>query len=58
MDTLNAMSSAICIISTSFCCFTELTGGVPYPGTSNAELLPLLKRGYRMEKPDNCSSEL
>ena len=36
--------------------YTE--GGVPYPGVSNAELLPLLKRGHRMEKPDSCSSEM
>ncbi|XP_065657633.1 uncharacterized protein LOC136082389 isoform X2 [Hydra vulgaris] len=30
-------------------------GGTPYPTISNRELLPLLKTGYRMERPDNCS---
>lgn len=34
------------------------TGGFPYPSIQNEDLLPLLKRGYRMEKPDNCSSEV
>ncbi|KAL9980680.1 hypothetical protein ACROYT_G009297 [Oculina patagonica] len=32
-------------------------GGVPYPGVKNRELKRLLKRGYRMEKPDTCSEE-
>ena len=35
-----------------------LSGGSPYPGIMNKELLTLLKSGYRMEKPDNCSSEM
>ncbi|XP_065657436.1 uncharacterized protein LOC136082347 isoform X2 [Hydra vulgaris] len=30
-------------------------GGTPYSTISNGELLPLLKSGYRMERPDNCS---
>ena len=34
------------------------TGGFPYPTIQNEEFLPLLKRGYRMEKPDNCSPEV
>ena len=34
------------------------TGGFPYPTIQNEEFLPLLKKGYRMEKPDNCSSEV
>jgi serine/threonine protein kinase len=33
-------------------------GGFPYPTIQNEDLLPLLKRGYRLEKPDNCSSEV
>ncbi|XP_065684315.1 uncharacterized protein LOC105844212 isoform X1 [Hydra vulgaris] len=30
-------------------------GGTPYPTISNRELLTLLKSGYRMDRPDNCS---
>ncbi|XP_065682612.1 uncharacterized protein LOC100201592 [Hydra vulgaris] len=33
-------------------------GGTPYPTTSNCELLSLLKSGYRMDKPENCSEEM
>jgi proto-oncogene tyrosine-protein kinase Ret len=33
-------------------------GGFPYPTIQNEDLLPLLKRGYRLEKPDNCSSDV
>ncbi|XP_065826077.1 uncharacterized protein [Oscarella lobularis] len=33
-------------------------GGFPYPTISNEELLSRLRRGYRMERPDNCSEEL
>ncbi|XP_018568526.1 tyrosine-protein kinase receptor torso isoform X2 [Anoplophora glabripennis] len=33
-------------------------GSTPYPGISTGDLLPLLKSGYRMEKPSNCSNEL
>ncbi|XP_065679849.1 fibroblast growth factor receptor 2-like [Hydra vulgaris] len=33
-------------------------GGTPYPTISNRELLPLLKTGYRMERPDNCSQPM
>ncbi|KAJ7383416.1 hypothetical protein OS493_028092 [Desmophyllum pertusum] len=32
-------------------------GGSPYPLLGNAELMRLLKRGYRMEKPDLCSDD-
>ncbi|KAL9980681.1 hypothetical protein ACROYT_G009299 [Oculina patagonica] len=32
-------------------------GGFPYPGIKNTELTRLLRRGYRMEKPDTCSEE-
>ncbi|KAL9964324.1 hypothetical protein ACROYT_G027952 [Oculina patagonica] len=32
-------------------------GGFPYPGIRNTEIMRLLKRGYRMEKPDTCSDE-
>ena len=35
-----------------------LIGQTPYPGIDNKELLNLLKRGYRLEKPDTCSDEL
>lgn len=34
------------------------TGGFPYPTISNEDLILLLKNGYRMEKPDNCSPEM
>ena len=34
------------------------SGGFPYPSIQNEDLLSLLKRGYRMEKPDNCSSDV
>ncbi|XP_065662146.1 tyrosine-protein kinase receptor torso isoform X3 [Hydra vulgaris] len=33
-------------------------GGTPYPTISNRELLNLLKSGYRMEKPQNCSETM
>ena len=38
--------------------FFLLLGGFPYPTISNEQLLPLLKSGYRMEKPENCSQEM
>lgn len=34
------------------------TGASPYPGIAVQNLFHLLKSGYRMEKPPNCSSEL
>ena len=34
-----------------------ISGGFPYPGIKNSELTRLLKKGYRMEKPDTCSEE-
>ncbi|GMR49302.1 hypothetical protein PMAYCL1PPCAC_19497 [Pristionchus mayeri] len=33
-------------------------GGSPYTGWPTAELLTRLKRGERMEKPENCSDKL
>lgn len=33
-------------------------GANPYPGVTPERLYRLLKTGYRMEKPDNCSEEL
>ncbi|XP_076439338.1 tyrosine-protein kinase receptor torso-like [Babylonia areolata] len=33
-------------------------GGCPYPGIPNKDLFRLLKEGYRMEKPENCSPEI
>nr|CAH7744731.1 unnamed protein product [Callosobruchus chinensis] len=33
-------------------------GSTPYPGIQTQELLPLLKSGFRMERPMNCSEEL
>lgn len=35
-----------------------LAGGSPYPLLNNADLVGLLKTGYRMEKPDLCSDDL
>ena len=35
-----------------------LIGQIPYPGIDNKELFNLVKRGYRLEKPDTCSDEL
>ncbi|XP_078362094.1 uncharacterized protein LOC144646399 isoform X1 [Oculina patagonica] len=32
-------------------------GGYPYPGITNRQLMRLLKREYRMEKPVSCSEE-
>ena len=33
-------------------------GGNPYPGSPPERLFNLLKTGYRMERPDNCSEEM
>ncbi|KAL8623111.1 hypothetical protein ACOMHN_065725 [Nucella lapillus] len=33
-------------------------GGCPYPGIPNKDLFGLLREGYRMEKPENCSPEI
>lgn len=33
-------------------------GASPYPGIPPQNLYHLLKQGYRMEKPDNCSDEM
>lgn len=33
-------------------------GSSPYPGISVQKLFYLLRSGYRMEKPDNCSQLL
>lgn len=33
-------------------------GGNPYPGIAPERLFNLLKTGYRMEKPENCTEEM
>lgn len=33
-------------------------GSTPYPSVQTNELLRLLNKGYRMEKPRNCSDEM
>ncbi|XP_069139743.1 LOW QUALITY PROTEIN: uncharacterized protein [Argopecten irradians] len=33
-------------------------GGSPYPGIPNEDLFRLLKDGYRMENPGNCSTDI
>lgn len=33
-------------------------GASPYPGIAPQNLYPLLKQGYRMERPNNCSEEM
>ena len=33
-------------------------GGAPYPFIGNRELCKMLKSGYRMERPDNCTEEM
>ncbi|XP_065677586.1 uncharacterized protein LOC105849839 isoform X2 [Hydra vulgaris] len=33
-------------------------GGTPYPTITNNELLALLKSGYRMDRPGNCSEQM
>lgn len=33
-------------------------GSTPYPGITPQNLYHLLKNGYRMERPENCSSEI
>ena len=38
--------------------FLNPAGGFPYPTVSNCELLDHLRSGFRLEKPDNCSSEV
>lgn len=42
----------------STCYLIAITGSAPYPGVLPERLFHLLKNGYRMEKPDNCSDEL
>ncbi|MGH0127440.1 UNVERIFIED_CONTAM: hypothetical protein FKN15_054631 [Acipenser sinensis] len=37
---------------------TVTLGGNPYPGIAPERLFNLLKTGYRMEKPENCSEEM
>ena len=34
------------------------SGGHPYPSIGNKALLTHLLRGYRMDKPENCSSDM
>ena len=38
--------------------YFDYVGGLPYPTIQNQDLLTMLKQGYRMEKPDNCASEV
>ncbi|XP_065665312.1 tyrosine-protein kinase receptor torso-like [Hydra vulgaris] len=33
-------------------------GGTPYPSINNRQLLSLLKTGYRMDRPENCSETM
>lgn len=33
-------------------------GGIPYPGMTNPEVEPALRRGYRMPRPANCDDEM
>lgn len=33
-------------------------GGNPYPGIAPERLFNLLKTGYRMERPENCTEEM
>lgn len=33
-------------------------GATPYPGIDTKDIIGLLKNGYRMERPPNCSKEL
>lgn len=33
-------------------------GGSPYPGIPNEDLFRLLKDGYRMDQPENCSTDM
>lgn len=33
-------------------------GENPYPGICTSELLSLIRNGYRMKRPSNCSNEL
>ncbi|XP_042192766.1 proto-oncogene tyrosine-protein kinase receptor Ret [Callorhinchus milii] len=37
---------------------TVTLGGNPYPGIAPERLFNLLKTGYRMERPENCSEEM
>ena len=40
-------------------CWELITlGASPYPGIPPQNLYHLLKTGYRMEKPENCSEEM
>ena len=40
------------------CYLFNLPGGSPYPGVPIEKLFELLKSGFRMEKPINCSWEM
>ena len=57
--TITSRTNAITCMKTENCSpFFFFIGGFPYPSISNEELVALLKNGYRMEKPDNCSPEV
>jgi len=38
--------------------YVHVIGNTPYPGMDNKEVLNVVKRGYRLEKPVACSEEL
>lgn len=35
-----------------------VVGGTPYPTMNNSDLLVQLKKGCRMEKPENCAQPM
>lgn len=55
----NVYTSKSDVWSFGVLCWELITlGASPYPGVPVQNLYNLLKAGFRMEKPDNCSDEM
>ena len=48
----------MCEVFNVFCSHSPCSGAFPYPNHSNKEIAGLLRQGYRMAQPDNCSVEV
>ena len=54
ISTLGKITVMPCLL----CIFLLIAGNFPYPNIANENLLTMLMDGYRMEKPENCSTEM